>query len=293
MNARVVPMQEREYRLIPLDEIRVLNSRNRDEAQFAENVRSIEALGLLKPIVVNRRHHSDTGFYDLVCGEGRFLAYKRLSRSEIPAEVIDCDDKTALLYGMVENVARVPPGTMWFAHELKRMHDSGMTFLQIAEIVGKSNSFVSDYIHLASQGEERLIKGVEQGLFPISFAVKVARASDAEIQHVLMDAFDSGMIDTSNVTRVRTLIELRINRGREPDRRKGRYTITQLKKDLGRVRKEKEGFVREATAKERRMLILVSGMNTLWQDAEFVKLLAEEGIGERPALQGQYGQQRD
>ncbi|MBT4814988.1 MAG: ParB N-terminal domain-containing protein [Lentisphaerae bacterium] len=292
MNARVVPMQERQYRMIRLDEIRVLNSRNRDEAQFAENVRSIEALGLLKPIVVNGRHYPDTGLYDLVCGEGRFLAHKRLGKPEIPAEVIDCDDRTALLYGMVENVARVPPGTMWFAHELKRMHDNGMTFLQISEIVGKSNSWVSDCIHLAAQGEERLIKGVEQGLFPISFAVKVARASDAEIQHVLMDAFDSGMIDTSNVTRVRTLIELRVNRGREPGRRQGRYTITQLKKDLGHVRKEKEGFVREATAKERRMLILVSGMNTLWQDEEFVKLLTEEGIGERPVMQGQYGQQR-
>jgi len=285
-------MQEREYREVPLDEIRVLNSRNRDEAQFAENVRSIEALGLLKPILVNRRHHRQSGLYDLVCGEGRFLAYRRLGKPEIPAEVIDCDDRTALLYGMVENIARVPPGTMWFARELKRMHESGMTFLQIGEIVGKSNSFVSDYIHLAAQGEERLIKGVERGLFPISFAVKVARASDAEIQHVLMDAFDSGIIDTSNVTRVRTLIELRVHRGREPDRRKARYTITQLKEDLGRVRKEKEDFVREASDKERRMLILTSGMNVLLGDAEFVKLLARENIGDRPVLQGDYGQQR-
>ena len=245
---------------------------------------------MLKPIVVNRRHHESNGHYDLVCGEGRYLAHKRLGRSEIAAEIIDCDDKTALLYGIVENVARMPPGTMWFAHELKRMHESGMTFREIAEIVGKSNSWVSNYIHLAVQGEERLIKGLEQGLFPISFAVGVARASDADIQHVLMDAFDSGVIDTSNVSRVRTLIELRVHRGREPERKKVQYTVTGLKKELGQVRKEKESFVRQATEKERRMLLLISGMTTLWQDEDFVSLMAAEGIDDRPALQGDYGQ---
>ena len=64
-----------------------------------------------------------------------------------------CDDKMALLYGMVENVARVPPGTLWFTHELKRMHDRGMSFQQIGRIMGKGHRWVSDYIHLAAQGE--------------------------------------------------------------------------------------------------------------------------------------------
>ncbi len=289
MNARVVPMEEREYRMVRLDEIRVLNSRGRDEAQFAENVRSIETLGLRKPIVVNRRRHSATGFYELVCGEGRFIAYQRLGRTEIPAEVISCSDKTALVLGLIENIARVPPGTMWFAHELKRMHDSGMTYKRISRIVGKGHNWVSNYVHLAAQGEERLIKGVEQGLFPISFAAQVARASDADIQHVLMDAFDSGVIDGHNVGKVRTLVELRVNRGKEPRRRKVKYTLTQLRRDLGRVRKEKEDFVREASNRERRMLILISGMEALWNDSGFAQLLAEEGMSDRPCLQGEYG----
>ncbi len=289
MNAKVVPMGDRDYRMVRLDEIRVLNSRNRGETQFAENVRSIEALGLLKPIVVNRRNYGTTGVYDLVCGEGRYLAHQRLGKAEIAAEVIDCDDKTALLYGMVENVARVPPGTMWFAHELKRMHDSGMSFQQIGRIMGKGHSWVSDYIHLATQGEERLISGVEQGLFPVSFALKVARASDVDIQHVLMDAFDGGVIDATNVGRVRTLVQLRVDHGREPRQKHVRYTLADLKRDIGQITKEKEGFVREATEKEKRLLLLISGMTTLWRDGDFVELMSAEGMAERPALQGDYG----
>ena len=285
MDAKIVPMKQREYRMIPLEGIRVLNSRNRDETQFAENVRSIEAVGLLKPIIVNRRHYAASGFYDLVCGEGRYLAFKRLGRTEIAAEVIDCDDRAALLRGMVENIARVPEGTMPFAREVKRMHDSGMTFQQIGRIVGKDHNAVSDYIHLVGQGEERLIEGVEKGLFPIYFAMKVARASDADIQHVLMDAFDEGVINTGNISRVKRLVELRMNRGRKPERHRVRYSVKDLKRDISRITKEKEGFVREASEKERRMLILISGMNSLWDDASFVKLMEEEGMPGRPTLQ--------
>lgn len=288
MNAKVVPMEKREYRMIGLDEIRVLNTRNREESQFADNVRSIDAVGLLKPIVVNRRHYDACKQYDLVCGEGRYLAHKRLHKQQIAAEVIDCDDETAFLCSMVENVARVPPGTMWFAHEMRRMHESGMTFRKIGEIVGKDSNWVSDYIHLAAQGEERLIKGVEQGLFPASFAVQVARTSDADIQDVLMDAFDAGVINTNNTSMVRTLIERRLNRGKHP-RKRPKYSVAELKGDITRLTKKKADFVRQASDRENRVFTLCAHMTTLWKDEAFVQLLVAEGLGSRPELQGSYG----
>lgn len=289
MDAKVVPMDKRDYRMIRLDQIRVLNTRNREESQFADNVRSIDTVGLLKPIVVNQRHYDARKLYDLVCGEGRYLAHKRLKKTHIAAEVIDCDDETALLYSVVENVARVPPGPMWFAQEMRRMHESGMTFRKISKIVGKDHNWVSNYIHLATQGEERLIKGVERGLFPASFAAQVARASDADIQHVLMDAFDAGVINTTNATMVRTLIELRVNLGKDTQKQH-KYSVGELREDIARLTREKEGFVRQASDKEKRMFTLVVGMTTLWKDEVFVRLLVAEDLGSRPELQGNYGQ---
>jgi len=285
------PMSERKYRQIPLDAIRVLNSRNRDRANFQDNIRSIGAVGLLKPILVNERPFEKSGYYELVCGEGRYLAFRELGHTHIPAEVIDCDRKQALLMSLVENIARVPPGTMWFAREVKRMHSSGFTLAQIAAIVGKSETYVRDYIRLVEQGEERLIKGVEQGLFSMAFAIRVARADEAAIQHILMDAFDSGIINSSNIPSVRRIIDLRMNRGKVPDRkdRPPRYTLTQLKADIARVTKEKESFVKESARKENRLLALLDGLGTLWKDDAFVALAAEHGLGEWPALKGTYG----
>lgn len=291
--AQIVPMAERQYRLVPVDKIRVLNSRNREKAQFEDNVRSIESVGLLKPIVVNERTLEKDGFYELICGEGRFLAHKQLGKDKIPAEVINCDKKTALLYSLVENIARVTPDTMWYAREMKRMKDAGMAVTKISQIVGKSEKYVDDFITLVEMGEERLIKGVEQGLFCMSFATVVARSSSDTIQHVLMDAFDNGMINSANATRVRNLIELRFSRGKQPLKKKespdvAKYSIKDLKRDIAKATDEKERFVREAAARENRLLNLLDGLTSIWKDEALLALLRDEKLDERPQLVGNY-----
>lgn len=286
--SHVIPMAERKYRLIPVAEITVLNSRNRDKTQFEENIRSIGSVGLLKPIVVNERQHEKRGGYELVCGEGRFLAYRSLGRETIPAEVINCDRKTALLYSLAENIARVPPNTMWFAREMKRMADSGLPLAQIAQIVGRSETEIADYVRLVEMGEDRLIKGVEEGWFSISFALAVAKSSNETVQQVLMDAFDSGMIDCSNTARVRAMIELRMQHGKQT--RSGRvdaritYTLSDLRRDIQAATEKKEGFVRESQAKENRLLNLVDGLDILWKAPAFLALVTESGLSERPVL---------
>ncbi len=289
----VTPMAKRQYRMIPVDKIVVLNSRNRDKQQFAMNVKSIDEVGLRKPIVVNGRGFQKTGNYELVCGEGRFLAHKRLGKADIAAEIIDCDRKTALLYSLVENIARVPPGTMWFAHEMKRMHDGGFSYTEISKIVCKQATYVSDYIRLVEQGEDRLIEGVEQGLFSISFAVQVAQSDDATIQNVLMDAFDDGLINCNTVSRVRKLLELRVNRGKRMTRknRSGQHAISlrELTREITRATKEKEGFVRETSRKENRLLTLLVGISGIMDDPEVIKLLRANDLGTPPRLVGQYG----
>jgi ParB family chromosome partitioning protein len=216
-----------------------------------------------------------------------------LEKTEIAAEVIDCDRKTALLYSLVENIARVPPGTMWFAEEMKRMHDSGFNYTEIAKIVGKAPTYVSDYIKLVEQGEDRLIDGVERGLFSISFAIQVAQSDDSTIQNVLMDAFDDGLVNCNTVTRVRKLLQLRLNRGKSPRKRtpgeQAAYTLQDLTREITKNTKEKEDFVRETTRKENRLLTLLMGMSTAMEDSQFMALLAAHQLDAPPTLTGQYG----
>jgi ParB family transcriptional regulator, chromosome partitioning protein len=285
----IVPIRDRRYAEIPIDKIKVINSRSRDQEQFDMNVKSIDAVGLLKPIRVNDKFVERTELYELICGEGRLLAHQRLGRQSIVAEVVTCTRKEAYLQSLVENLARTKPDTMEYARELKRLHDEGWDFKQIAVVAVKEEWYVRDYIRLVAQGEERLIRGVEQGVFPIKFAVKVAATDDSQIQNVLMDAFDVGLVTTANFAQARKIIS---TRAREHKQRQAaaaaKYTVGQLQQDIVDVTKAKASYVREAQTKENRFMTLLAGINTLWKDEGFLQLLREEKLLQRPDLAGDF-----
>lgn len=289
-------MEDRRYADIPIDEIRVMNSRNRDNLRFQDNIRSIKDVGLKRPIQVNERFYEKNGYYDLVCGEGRYLAFKSLGHERIPAEILNCSKKEAYLLSLIENIARVPPGTMWFAYEVKRMHDSGFTYTQIANIAGKDEAYIRDYIRLVEQGEERLIKGVEDGIFSISFAHMVAKSDNSNIQNILMDAYDTGLVNCTNFPTVKRVIDLRLKSKKDPEKKESMstknptpdYTLKQLQTDISKITKEKDAFIRESTIKENRLLSILDALNVLWRDSITAELITSEGIGPMPKLKGTY-----
>ena len=176
----ILAMKDRRYMMIPVEKTKVINPRIRDEEQFQMNVQSIENNGMLMPIRVNDKFLEKTGFYELICGEGRLIAHQRLGKSEIKAEVITCTRKEAYLQSLIENLARSRPGTMEFARELKQLHDEGWDYAHIGKLCCRSPEYVRQYIGLVKQGEDRLIQGVEQGVFPISFAMLVAQSENGD-----------------------------------------------------------------------------------------------------------------
>lgn len=283
-------MRDRRREIISVDKIKVINSRNRDEQQFALNVKSIKTNGLLKDIRVNDKFLAKSGFYELICGEGRLIAHKQLGRSHIRAEIVTCTRKQAYLESLVENLARSRPGTMEFARELKNLHDEGWTNEQLAAIACRSAEYVRHYITLVEKGEERLILGVEQGVFPISFAVLVAGSEDSAIQNVLMDSFDRGIVNCENFAKARAIIKTRMQSCDRKDGRNGahKYTVNTLKNDIAKATQAKESYVREAQDKETRLFVLLDGLAALWSDATLLELLHAEGLGKRPELAGTY-----
>ena len=61
-----------------------------------------------------------------------------------------------------------------------------------------------------------------------------------------------------------------------------------MKEDIASATKAKVSYVREAKSKESRFLMLLDGINRLWRDAEFVSLLQQEKLPERPVLAGDF-----
>ena len=71
-----------ELRMIPLNRIEVLNPRERNSRVFEQIVGNIQNIGLKKPIIVTPRPGSNGEHYLLICGEGRFKAFKTLGHQE-------------------------------------------------------------------------------------------------------------------------------------------------------------------------------------------------------------------
>jgi ParB family chromosome partitioning protein len=285
-------MKNRRYQPIPVEKIKVLNPRIRDEEQFQMNVQSIENNGMLMPIRVNDRFLEKTGQYELICGEGRLIAHQRLGKMKIMAEIVNCSRKDAYLQSLVENLARSSPGTMEFARELKQLRDEGWDYVQIGKICCRNPEYVKQYIGLVEKGENRLIQGVERQIFPISFALLVAQSDSANIQNVLMDAFDQGIVNCQNFARARRILSARVERAPLASATgtadHSGLTVSMLKKDISELTKAKDSFVREAESKENRFLTLLTAINTLWRDDSFLGLAAEEQLKDRPELVGHF-----
>ena len=286
----IILMKDRRREMIPIDKIKVVNSRTRDEEQFTLNVQSIESVGQVKDIRVNDKYLAKTGFYELICGEGRLIAQTRLGQTHILAEVVTCPRKQALLESLVENLARSRPDTMEYARELRALHDEGWSPAQIAQLACRSEEYIRGIIALVEKGEERLVKGVEQGLFPISFAILVAKTDDANIQNVLMDAFDQGIVGCQNFAKIRSIINDRLHGRRRP---KGsdpgaKYSLKTLTSDITSTTQAKESYVREAQGKESRLFTILDGLQEMSKDTQWLQLVEAEGLSERPGLTGNY-----
>lgn len=284
----ICPISERRYEEIPVEKVKVINSRDRDQEQFAMNVESIEQIGLLKPIRVNDKFLKRTGMYELICGEGRLLAHQKLGHSTVWAEVVTCTRKEAYLQSLIENIARTRPASMDFARELKRLHDEGWAYKEIARIACKTEEYIRNLIRLVERGEERLINGVEQGVFSMKFALQITSTEDAQIQSILMDAFDEGLVTTSNFAQARRIIAARSRDLKKNNNGKQDYTVRQLEQDIADATKAKSSYVRQAKTKENRFILLLSGINSLWKDEEFVKVVREQGLADRPDLAGDF-----
>ncbi|MBI1372488.1 MAG: hypothetical protein GC159_06980 [Phycisphaera sp.] len=118
--------QEEPVEMIPVDEINIVNTRLRGKEKFKEIVASIKQLGLKKPITVTLASGKyGGGKYDLVCGEGRLLAFRTLGESMIPARLLSVASEDLLLMSLVENMARRQAHTAELLGEIAAMKERG------------------------------------------------------------------------------------------------------------------------------------------------------------------------
>lgn len=133
---------------IPLEKIAANPHQPRlhfDEAKLTELVASIREHGILQPLVVSRASDG----YELIAGERRFQAAKRLGLKTVPAVIRDVSEQQKLELAIIENIQRHNLNPIEEAKAYSRLLDEfGMQQEAVARQMGKSRSSVANTLRL-------------------------------------------------------------------------------------------------------------------------------------------------
>lgn len=117
-----------------------------DKDALEELAASIVENGLLQPILV--REYGE-GRYQIIAGERRFRASKLAGLTEIPAIVLDRDNKAVAEIALIENIQREDLNPIEEAMAYKSLKDEyGMTQEELSDKIGKSRSAVANSLRL-------------------------------------------------------------------------------------------------------------------------------------------------
>lgn len=157
-----------------------------DEAALDELAASIQARGVIQPIIVRPRGDAR---YELVAGERRWRAAQRAQLHEIPAIIRDLDDRAVMAMALIENLQREDLNPVEEARAYSRLaQEEGLTQAEIAKLVDKSRSHVANIQRLLDLPEDvlglvaggRLSMGHARALIGYADASVVARRASED-----------------------------------------------------------------------------------------------------------------
>ena len=170
------------HTLIPLDRLKPrTNQVRREFHRIGELARQIELHKLLQNLVV--RPTTPEGYFEIVAGERRYRALKllqqegRLASTDIPCAVLGTD---GFLENIVENVAREDVPLWDLGRAYVTLSDSGLTQVEIAERIGRTQGHVSTAIILAKNLAPAVLERLAKlpNAFPVQRLLRLARLVD-------------------------------------------------------------------------------------------------------------------
>ena len=123
-----------------------------DEDALQELATSIKQHGVMQPIVIRplaKVLPNSSITHEIIAGERRWRAAQIAGLTHIPAIMRPMSDDLAIALALIENIQREDLSVMEQAAALQRFHDEfGMSHSQIAEVVGKARTTVSNLLRL-------------------------------------------------------------------------------------------------------------------------------------------------
>ncbi|MBN1621131.1 MAG: ParB/RepB/Spo0J family partition protein [Endomicrobiales bacterium] len=160
-----------------------------NQEKLNELAASIKQHGLAQPILVSPV--SAPGEYEIIAGERRLRACKKLGMSEIPCIVRKANDKEKFQLSLIENIQREDLNPIEESRAYKKLSDEfGLTQEKLSKLVGKDRSVIANSLRLLnlpdeiqeaiimgaiSPGHGRILAGIEENDKQKALAEKILR----------------------------------------------------------------------------------------------------------------------
>lgn len=240
-----------EVRQLPLEKIIPNRFQPRtifDEEKIEELAKTIHTHGMIQPIVVRS---IENGHFEIIAGERRYRAVKKLGWDTIPAILKNFNDKETASVALIENLQReelTPIEEAVAYNQLLEIH--GLTQEALAQRLGKSQSTIANKLRLL-----KLPKEVQDALLTKEVTERHARAliplKDAEKQVKLLNEIIENNL---NVKQTESRVERLLSKDK-PKRRKRiafskdvRIAVNTIRKSLEMV--QESGIKADTTEEE-------------------------------------------
>ena len=186
--------EDSDLRMLPISHVEPNEGQPRecfDAEKLDALADSIREHGVLQPIAVRRL---DAEHYQIIAGERRWRAARMAGLHEIPARILDADDRDTMVLSLVENLQREDLNPIEEAKGLKKLIDEfGFTQENAAERVGSSRPAVANALRLlglpeyvqAMLEDGSLSAGHGRALLPLGAEEKITAAAQEVVKQGL------------------------------------------------------------------------------------------------------------
>ena len=151
------PLEKSAYQLLPIYKVEPNPDQPRqdfDEEELTRLADSIEIHGIIQPLTVREL---SSGYYQIIAGERRWRAARLANLSEIPAVIIEADDKKVKELALIENLQRQDLNPVEEALGYQSLiEEYGLTQEDAAKRVGKSRPAVANALRLLALNSDIL-----------------------------------------------------------------------------------------------------------------------------------------
>lgn len=173
--------------------------KNFDDEALEDLAESIREHGIIQPLTVRRL---SSGYYQIIAGERRWRAAKKAGLYEVPAVIIEADDRKVMELGLIENLQREDLNPMEEAEGYQvLLTDYGMTQDEVARRMGKSRPAITNALRLTAlppEVREMLIQGqLTAGHGRAVLMVEGSNAQVAFAQHLVEQGLSVRQAETA------------------------------------------------------------------------------------------------